>query len=224
MEGQVREVLRFEPKETVFRIVHDDRAPPPAPARIIARPAIDAPLGIGAIKAESGSVTARASKPRADGSIEIVLEPDLSRREKHPRTADTLLVAVRIGDETEEVLVPYPVAVIFERRIRCEPSASCFFPRRITRSAKEGGELPRRELEIQSAGTAEHRFAIRKVETEKGLVRTHVEPIEDGRRYRLTIELLAPKGDASGVTNDRITVHTDDKLAEEIAIPVTIQW
>lgn len=129
---------------------------------------------------------------------------------------------MRIGET--EVRVPHSVAIIFERRIRCDPSASCFFSRVATRAARNGGELPRRELELRSLGAPKHHFAIREIEVEKGLVRVSSKTVEKGRRYQIVVELAPPAEGAIGVVHDRIVVSTDDPLASEIEIPVTIQW
>ena len=74
-------------------------------------------------------------------------------------------------------------------------------------------------LEVKSLGGAEHSFKITSVENQGGTFETSVEPIVDGKHYRLSIKLSKlPTAQARRTVNEKIVIKTDDPTVPEIKV------
>jgi hypothetical protein len=135
---------------------------------------------------------------------------------------ESLLAAVEVDGQLIELSVP--LTILIKDRIDVTPSRSVWFPRKETETLKvPGAPLPAKTLELTSIGRPAHRFQITSIKVEKGGFRTRVETVEEGRRYRLTVELERPEGTATRLIRDNLVVETDDPRVPKITIPCTAQ-
>ena len=136
---------------------------------------------------------------------------------------DVLRLDVVGGDGVQREM-RIPVRIRHRARVFAESSA-LVFPRAALQQRAEGAEVLASRTVVLSAEGDDVAFEVEGLALEgvpDGVVRASVEPIEAGRRYRVTVDCLTRCD--SPLVQGKLVVLTNDPEVESIAIPLLAQF
>jgi hypothetical protein len=222
MQGDVKPLFAVHPSPALMEIVRDDAAFKSARLKILLVPSVDRPLALKGVEPEKKLVKVdwkEVNEVQERKAYEIDTRPAIDLKDRVAFHTETLQLAVEVAGR--KVTVPLTLDLRLRDRIDVSPSRSVWFSRAETGVLrKEGAALPAKTLEIRSLAGPEHRFRIRGVRVDGGTFRASLTTVEEGRLYRLLVELVPPaNGKASGRVQAKIVVETDDPEAASIVIP-----
>ncbi len=223
VRGRIAELLELHPKAPVIPVVSGG-PPPEKPLRLELRPKLE---GVELISlAAKRKLLVPTSSQKKDGTIVTHLATGKLDPKKLGLETETMVTNVRAGERQYSLHLPVTLQLL--PRIHVTPRRSVYFRRRETTglgpSANESSSAVRKVLTLTSRGGESHRFSVRGVKRESDLFRVDLAPIEAGKSYRLTVDLLRRPESGKRFVKDVIAVTTDDPLLPELKIPVRAQF
>lgn len=168
-----------------------------------------------------GLLHAELKEIETGSKFEVTVKPAFAKDHKASFQTEVLQADVEVDGRT--IALRLPVTVHVKERIDVLPAKSIYFAKKETESLSRGSP-PTKTIEIQSLGGDAHRFTIAKVTSSGESFRHEVETIEDGKRYRLRVTVLAAPPKPKRFVQDAILIATDDPEVPLIKVPAMAQF
>jgi hypothetical protein len=224
MQGDVKVLFTRTPHDVNVEAVRDAEALKAAQTKVSLTSSIEDPVAIKSLAAEKGLLAVDHRVTAAGRTFEVTLRPKIDLAEKVVIHTENLVANVDVAGK--EAVIRIPAKIKVAERIQVLPSKSVFFPYAATKALADAqAPLPKRTLEVKSLGGAQHRFRVTGVEAREGKFKPALAVVEDGRLYRLDVELgrtAEPTG-SRRVVKDTLLVRTDDPEVPVLEIPCTAQ-
>ncbi|MGQ9591124.1 MAG: DUF1573 domain-containing protein [Planctomycetota bacterium] len=238
--GNVETVYSIEPPNPTISVVKGN---PPQTAKVTVRrnPNAKKQFAVKAVRPEGKVVQASLAEVTPGELYEITLSADVGddqRKYFYERVALAVEVDGKSMDSDFQVSIPV------KERIEAQPKTAIYFNRTETQTLRQPGAQPlSKSVEIVSLGGPDHRFQVTGVVAAppapapgtpqasapnpsppaagpSQYFETKVEPVEPGKRYKLTVLMKKlPEGNLRSI-RETLKVETDDPAVPDV--PVTV--
>jgi hypothetical protein len=216
VQGELVRALTLEPTLPKVTVIKGGTDPASGSTTFGMRTGIDTDVEVLSLTASKALLAADLREIKKGKHYEVSLSPSLTDTRTAFQSED-LVLKTKIDGKV--VLLTISIPVVLKDRIEVSPSKSVYFPRKDTQSG-----TATRTLTIESIGGPQHSFQISGVKSIKQLFTVTVEPVEEGKRYRLQIRLEKAPPAGKRKLQDTIEVTTNDPLLPVLKIPALARF
>ncbi len=221
IEGEIEDLLKLTPPHPSLEVIRAGAAAS-GPVTFTMEATGGRKVKILSLDPRQGILTATLRDVEKGRKYEVAVAPRLKDKKTLFQSED---LEMKLEVDGKPIPFRVQVSIKLRDRIEAQPSQSVYFRRTETAglSGPDAQKL-KKSLEIRSIGGPGHSFKVTGVVVKDGIFAAAVEPIEEGRRYRLNITLEKMPRNGERFLKDTIEVTTDDPEVPVLRIPVSAQF